>query len=101
MQLSKVDGYLSKGYIDVYFKRYKNAEKNYLNAHIVGNSQTPNRDKNWRELIQFTKSKRSFKDLRSKDDKFMPEKQMSPKPTKAKLQISPITSVKNLPQKRD
>ena len=40
MQLSKVDGYLSKGYIDVYFKRYKNAEKNYLNAHIVGNSQT-------------------------------------------------------------
>lgn len=40
MQLSKVDGYLSKGYIDVYFKRYKNAEINYKNAHIVGNSQT-------------------------------------------------------------
>jgi regulator of sigma D len=40
MQLSKVDGYLSKGYIDVYFKRYKNAEKNYLNAHRIGNSQT-------------------------------------------------------------
>lgn len=39
MQLSKVDGYLSKGYIDVYFKRYKNAEKNYLNAHKIGNSQ--------------------------------------------------------------
>lgn len=38
MQLSKVDGYLSKGYIDVYFKRYKNAESNYKNAHIIGNS---------------------------------------------------------------
>lgn len=40
MQISKVDGYLSKGYIDVYFKRYKNAEINYKNAHIVGNSNT-------------------------------------------------------------
>ncbi len=40
MHLSKVDGYLSKGYIDVYFKRYENAEKNYLNAHRIGNSQT-------------------------------------------------------------
>lgn len=40
MQLSKVDGYLSKGYIDEYFKRYRNAEKNYLNAHKIGNSQT-------------------------------------------------------------
>ncbi len=40
MQLSKVDGYLSKGYIDVYFKRYKNAEINYKNAHVIGNSKT-------------------------------------------------------------
>ena len=40
MHLSKVDGYLSRGYIDVYFKRYKNAERNYLNAHRIGNSQT-------------------------------------------------------------
>lgn len=40
MQLSKVDGYLSKGYIDVYFKRYKKAEINYKNAHIIGNSKT-------------------------------------------------------------
>lgn len=40
MQLSKVDGYLAKGYIDVYFKRYKNAEINYKNAHIIGNSKT-------------------------------------------------------------
>jgi tetratricopeptide (TPR) repeat protein len=40
MALSKVDGYLAKGYIDVYFKRYKNAEIYYKNAHIVGNSNT-------------------------------------------------------------
>ena len=40
MQLSKVDGYLSKGYIDVYFKRYIKAEKNYLKAHKIGNSKT-------------------------------------------------------------
>lgn len=40
MALSKVDGYLAKGYIDAYFKRYKNAEIYYKNAHIVGNSNT-------------------------------------------------------------
>ena len=42
--------------------------------YIVGNSQTLNRDKNWRDLISFTKSKKSFKDLRNKDDKFIYEK---------------------------
>lgn len=40
MQISRVDGYLSKGYIDAYFKRYKNAEINYKNAHTIGNSNT-------------------------------------------------------------
>lgn len=40
MQLSKVDGYLAKGYIDVYFKRYKKAEINYGRAHEIGNSKT-------------------------------------------------------------
>lgn len=40
MQLSKVDGYLSKGYIDEYFNRYKNAEINYKKAHEIGNSKT-------------------------------------------------------------
>ncbi len=40
MQLSKVDGYLSKGYIDEYFARYKKAEINYLKAHEIGNSKT-------------------------------------------------------------
>lgn len=40
MNLSKVDGYLSKGYIDEYFNRYNNAEANYLKAHDIGNSKT-------------------------------------------------------------
>ena len=40
MALSKVDGYLAKGYIDVYFKRYIKAEINYKKAHEIGNSKT-------------------------------------------------------------
>jgi len=40
MELSKVDGYLSKGYIDEYFNRYKKAETNYIKAHEIGNSKT-------------------------------------------------------------
>ena len=40
MTLSKVDGYLAKGYIDVYFKRYAKAEINYKKAHEIGNSKT-------------------------------------------------------------
>ncbi len=40
MQLSKVDGYLAKGYIDVYFERYTKAEINYKNAHQIGRSKT-------------------------------------------------------------
>ena len=40
MELSKVDGHLSKGYIDEYFNRYKKAEANYLKAHEIGNSKT-------------------------------------------------------------
>ncbi|ESU20891.1 hypothetical protein FCR2A7T_12110 [Flavobacterium cauense R2A-7] len=40
LQLSKVDGYLAKGYIDVYFKRYPKAEINYKKAHEIGNSKT-------------------------------------------------------------
>jgi len=40
MELSKVDGYLSKGYIDEYFNRYKKAEANYSKAHEIGNSKT-------------------------------------------------------------
>ena len=40
MQISKVDGYLAKGYIDVYFKRYDKAEINYKKAHEIGQSKT-------------------------------------------------------------
>jgi len=40
MKLSKVDGYLSQGYIDEYFDRYKKAETNYLKAYQIGNSKT-------------------------------------------------------------
>ena len=40
MNLSKVDGYLAKGYIDEYFNRYKKAEINYIKAHEIGKSKT-------------------------------------------------------------
>lgn len=40
MDLSKVDGYLAKGYIDEYFNRFKKAEANYIKAHEIGNSKT-------------------------------------------------------------
>ena len=40
MELSKVDGFLSKGYIDEYFERYKKAEINYIKAFEIGNSKT-------------------------------------------------------------
>lgn len=40
MALSKVDGYLAKGYIDVYFSRYTKAEINYKKAHEIGSSKT-------------------------------------------------------------
>lgn len=39
-ELSKVDGYLAKGYIDEYFSRYSKAEINYIKAHEIGNSKT-------------------------------------------------------------
>ncbi|MFM9988067.1 tetratricopeptide repeat protein [Flavobacterium sp.] len=38
--ISKVDGYLAKGYIDSYFNRYANAEINYLKAYEIGHSKT-------------------------------------------------------------
>ena len=40
MQLSKVDGFLAKGYIDVYFKRYAKAEIHLKRAHEIGQSKT-------------------------------------------------------------
>jgi uncharacterized protein HemY len=38
MQLSPVDGYMSRGRIDEYYKRYKQAEVQYKKAIAVGNS---------------------------------------------------------------
>lgn len=38
--ISRVDGYLAHGYIEVYFKRYKKAETLYIAAHRVGESKT-------------------------------------------------------------
>ncbi|MEO8515172.1 MAG: tetratricopeptide repeat protein [Flavobacterium sp.] len=40
MQLSKVDGYLSRGYIAEYFSRYNEAEKDYIKAIDIGQSKT-------------------------------------------------------------
>lgn len=39
-KISPVDGYLAKGKIAEYFKRYTVAEKNYIQAHEIGNSKT-------------------------------------------------------------
>ncbi|MRX38826.1 hypothetical protein GJU43_06035 [Flavobacterium sp. LC2016-23] len=38
--LSVVDGYMSKGRIDEYFKRFTSAEKNYIKANEIGKSKT-------------------------------------------------------------
>lgn len=40
LRLSPVDGYLSRGHIEEYFKRYKNAEGQYKKAIQVGGSKT-------------------------------------------------------------
>ena len=40
MQLSKVDGYLAKGYIDVYNGEYEKAEFYYKKAYEIGHSKT-------------------------------------------------------------
>jgi tetratricopeptide (TPR) repeat protein len=39
MKISAVDGYLSKGHIEEYFKRYKNAEQQYKKAISIGHSK--------------------------------------------------------------
>ena len=38
--ISKVDGYLAKGYIESYYKRYEKAEINYKKAYEIGHSKT-------------------------------------------------------------
>ena len=39
LKLSPVDGYLSRGQIEEYFKRYTAAEKNYIKANEIGKSK--------------------------------------------------------------
>ncbi|MFV8341173.1 tetratricopeptide repeat protein [Flavobacterium sp. XS2P39] len=39
LRLSPIDGYLSRGHIDEYFKRYKVAEQNYKRAITAGGSR--------------------------------------------------------------
>ena len=40
LQISTVDGYLSRGHIDEYFKRYEAAEKQYIKAVLLTGSKT-------------------------------------------------------------
>lgn len=40
LKISPVDGYLSRGHIEEYFKRYTSAEKYYCKAHEIGKSKT-------------------------------------------------------------
>lgn len=40
LDLSPIDGYLSRGHIDEYFKRYSDAERQYKHAIIVSKSKT-------------------------------------------------------------
>ncbi|MDI5899120.1 tetratricopeptide repeat protein [Flavobacterium yafengii] len=40
LRLSPIDGYLSRGHIEEYFKRYKVAEQQYKKAIIAGGSKT-------------------------------------------------------------
>ena len=40
LKISPVDGYLAKGHIAEYFKKYKDAEKQYRNAIAVSGSKT-------------------------------------------------------------
>ncbi|RZJ65652.1 MAG: hypothetical protein EOO50_12950 [Flavobacterium sp.] len=42
-KLSPVDHYLAKARIDEYFERYEKAEKNYVKAHEIGQSETTKR----------------------------------------------------------
>lgn len=40
LQLSAVDGHLSRGHIEEYFKRYESAEKQYIKAISISDSKT-------------------------------------------------------------
>lgn len=52
IKISPVDGYLSRGHIDEYFKRYKNAELQYKKAISIGDSKMA-----YRKLANLYKNK--------------------------------------------
>ncbi len=72
LQISAVDGYLSRGHIDEYFKRYAKAEQQYKNAIAVGNSKVGyhklaslyknkmNKPEKASEVLQMLKNKNSI-----------------------------------------
>lgn len=54
LRLSPVDGYLSRGHIEEYFKRYKAAEQQYKKAILAGESKT-----SYQKLASLYKNKMS------------------------------------------
>lgn len=68
MAISKVDGYLAKGFIDVYYKRYTNAEKNYRKALEIGHSKITF-DKLYDLYLNKIKDKQKAQKLKEEFDK--------------------------------
>ncbi|QSW87384.1 tetratricopeptide repeat protein [Flavobacterium endoglycinae] len=64
-QFSPVDGYLSRGRIEDYFKRYNLAEKNYKKAHEIGNSKVTFQ-KLYNLYLNKLKDPKKAKDLKEK-----------------------------------
>ncbi|WP_133063458.1 tetratricopeptide repeat protein [Flavobacterium aurantiibacter] len=60
LSISAVDGYISKGRIAEFFKRYKQAENFYLQAHKIGNSKITKQ-----KLINIYKLTKQFDKLQS------------------------------------
>ncbi|MBO9585874.1 MAG: tetratricopeptide repeat protein [Flavobacterium sp.] len=64
-QFSPVDGYLSRGRIEEYFKRYNQAEKNYKKAHEIGGSKVTFQ-KLYNLYLNKLKDPKKAKDLKQK-----------------------------------
>lgn len=64
-QFSPVDGYLSRGRIEEYFKRYNLAEKNYKKAHEIGGSKVTFQ-KLYNLYLNKLKDPKKAKDLKQK-----------------------------------
>ncbi len=64
MQISKIDGVMAKGHIEEYFKRYKTAEKYYLQGVEITHSKTA-----YQRLINlYTKTKQIDKIKKANED---------------------------------